>query len=378
MSETVYRRTQPYRYATFLESNGRKPEATAIYEDLTHSRDPMERAWAHVGLAYEDQQVGNFADAIRNDRLALRQIPHFAPALWNMAGGLVWLQHDQEALETYKLLARDRASIDTTIAAGGFRDLQVPNAIANACEIQGDYKCGFEAVQGVGTDEPAEAEESALENAASLDADVHDVKSARAKALRFSGANAEAYRALLFGRTALDAGDPSSVAMFSRLTGFAAAMWNPSMATRVVGPLLTQAKLRFGDVAGAQALAATLPADCYICARVRGTVAARSADRNGSNHWFAEAISQAPDLPQAYTDRGQARLDWGDLGGALMDAEQANRLSPHHPEALKLWGDVLAHEGHWKAALAKFDQALGYAPAWAELHQARDLAARKA
>ena len=37
---------------------------------------------------------------------------------------------------------------------------------------------------------------------------------------------------------------------------------------------------------------------------------------------------------------------------------------------------MLAREGRWKEALAKYDEALKDAPAWAELHQARDAAIR--
>ena len=39
-------------------------------------------------------------------------------------------------------------------------------------------------------------------------------------------------------------------------------------------------------------------------------------------------------------------------------------------------GDLLGREGQWKLALAKYDEALKYAPVWAELLQARDAAAR--
>ncbi|MGC1304185.1 MAG: tetratricopeptide repeat protein [Caulobacteraceae bacterium] len=376
-SEAVYRRTQPYRYASFLQSHGHTPEANAIYEELTHSHDPMERAWAYVGLAFYNLSVGNFAEAIRNDRLALGQVADFAPALSDLAASLSWFQHDQEAFEAFNALARDQRSIDATIAAGGYREDQIPSAIETACEIKGDYQCGFEAVKRVGADQPAMARANALRNDASLDIDVHDVEAARAEALRFSGDNAQAYKALALARAALDAGDPSSVALFAQLNAVAGAMWNPGAATRVVGPYLAQAKLRFGDLAGAQALAAALPADCYVCARVRGMVAARSGDRIGANRWFAEAIRQAPDLPQAYADRGQARLDAGDSGGALADAKRASQLSPHYPEALKLWGDALAREGDWKAALAKYDEALQLAPKWADLQRARDSARRK-
>lgn len=51
------------------------------------------------------------------------------------------------------------------------------------------------------------------------------------------------------------------------------------------------------------------------------------------------------------------------------------RQGPHFADPLKAWGDLLAREGRWKNALAKYDEALKYAPAWAELRQARDTAA---
>ena len=63
--------------------------------------------------------------------------------------------------------------------------------------------------------------------------------------------------------------------------------------------------------------------------------------------------------------------------GALTDARRSHELSPNYPDAMKLWGDALARQGRWRAALAKYDAALQLAPAWPALHQARDLAARK-
>ena len=39
---------------------------------------------------------------------------------------------------------------------------------------------------------------------------------------------------------------------------------------------------------------------------------------------------------------------------------------------------MLARQGQWRAALAKYDAALKYAPAWTQLHQARDAAAKQA
>jgi hypothetical protein len=44
-------------------------------------------------------------------------------------------------------------------------------------------------------------------------------------------------------------------------------------------------------------------------------------------------------------------------------------------DPLKAWGDVLLKQGHPKAAVAKYDEALKYAPYWKQLKEARAAAA---
>jgi predicted negative regulator of RcsB-dependent stress response len=44
---------------------------------------------------------------------------------------------------------------------------------------------------------------------------------------------------------------------------------------------------------------------------------------------------------------------------------------------LKAWGDVLVKQGNMKDALAKYDEALKYAPNWKQLKEAREAAARQ-
>ena len=65
------------------------------------------------------------------------------------------------------------------------------------------------------------------------------------------------------------------------------------------------------------------------------------------------------------------------MKAAEADLSTASAKAPHYADPLKAWGDVLAKQGRWKDALAKYDEALKYAPAWAALHQARDGAARR-
>ena len=61
----------------------------------------------------------------------------------------------------------------------------------------------------------------------------------------------------------------------------------------------------------------------------------------------------------------------------MTDATRAATLSPHDGDAWKLWGDVLVKQGHAKEALAKYDEALKYAPNWKQLNEAREAAAKQ-
>ena len=83
----------------------------------------------------------------------------------------------------------------------------------------------------------------------------------------------------------------------------------------------------------------------------------------------AEGLKLAPDLPMIYLHRGQFELDHGDLKARGGRPLHRHAKAPHFADPLKAWGDLLAREGRWKAALAKYDEALKYAPAWAELHR---------
>jgi tetratricopeptide (TPR) repeat protein len=113
------------------------------------------------------------------------------------------------------------------------------------------------------------------------------------------------------------------------------------------------------------------------CYAFHGDALAHAGDVAGAERVWAEGLKIAPDLPQVYLHRGVFELDHGDLKAAEADLSTASAKAPHYADPLKAWGDLLAREGQWKAALAKYDEALKYAPAWVELHQARDAAARR-
>ncbi len=62
-AESVYRRTQPYRYAVYLDNQRRPKEAQAIYRALIAGNNLDDRAWAYVGLSSERSGVGDMAGA---------------------------------------------------------------------------------------------------------------------------------------------------------------------------------------------------------------------------------------------------------------------------------------------------------------------------
>ena len=125
---------------------------------------------------------------------------------------------------------------------------------------------------------------------------------------------------------------------------------------------------RMGRLPEAQALAATLPRDCYRCLRIRAEVAEAAGDRRAADGWFAEAIRQNPALPFADTDWARVRLARRDLDGAIKAAQAAHRKQRAMADPLEVWGEALLAKGDAKGAAAKFAEAAPFAPQWGRLH----------
>jgi hypothetical protein len=56
--------------------------------------------------------------------------------------------------------------------------------------------------------------------------------------------------------------------------------------------------------------------------------------------------------------------------------EDASEKGPHSTGPLKVRGDVLVKQGQHRESVAKYDEALKYAPNWKELREARESAAK--
>jgi tetratricopeptide (TPR) repeat protein len=375
-AETVYERTQPYRYAKLLNNEQRYPEALAVLEKLKQNADPLERAWAHYQFGFLLATTrGDYAADVSEQQAALREVPDFAPAFQQQAAAESRLGHDQAAVDdAVKYLAANRA-IQRYIAPDA-QPIYRALVLANKAEKDGDYAESFRQVRTLPTPSISVYRNNDIGSLARVLVLDHDLAQADAMADQLDAEQPS--RLLVHGLTALERGDRNAASLIEQSATLAQIPGQANLlAPRSITPMLAIARARLGDQLKARELVATTPADCYLCVRSRGIIAAEAGDRAEADRWFAEAINQGLLLPQAYVDRGIAHLAWGDLAGALADAEHATRLSPHHADAWKLWGDALARQNRWKLAIDKYDEALKFASNWQQLKEAREAAAKQ-
>ena len=391
-AEAIFRARQPYRYAQFLAQHGRKDEAFEAISRLAREGPLSERAWANGLWAFFELDLRGDAQAADRRFAVARRLSHISG--YGYAQNVtIWLGHIERELaysrEEGRLL-RDpvtRSQVTPDFIAN--QELALP---AQEAFFVGDYlaaAAGFLQAEQTGdflgsrTAFPAwRATALALAHdpgAAELalgDLEPHDDASLLPAAVAYAAyALPNYFVAVERGRWDLALADAR--ACDAALS--AAVASHPVMALPLatwVRPLEALALARTGDLAGAKALAVTTPLDCYLCVRVRGTVAALSGDAAGSDHWFEEAARQAPSIPLAHQDWAEARLARGDLAGALLAAREAERRSPRFADPIKLQGDVLMRQARRAEALGRYDQALKLAPRWAALRQARATAAR--
>jgi tetratricopeptide (TPR) repeat protein len=126
--------------------------------------------------------------------------------------------------------------------------------------------------------------------------------------------------------------------------------------------------------AALSAVGALTLVDCY---RYKADVLDMRGNWVGAQEWYTKAVKLAPSLPGGYYSWGLALAKHGDLPAAIEQLRLANLKGPTWADPLKAWGDVLAKEGHGEEGLAKYDEALKYAPNWKELKESREALAKK-
>ncbi len=403
-AERVYEQTQPYRYSVYLGGvirrlpDGPKREAmqerqTAILKDLTTGASRVDRAWAYNGLGL--RPWASARENIAYIEAGLEIDPEHPYMQGNLASRHDSLGHAEIAHAVWRGWA---ANINRNLHAltPAVRERTPFNVQSYAHASSGAYLDAARASERAQAVAPTSGEglDDAVRRASHL-ISAHDGSAGLLilRRLEFAddvatfglsnrGAANRAFVLFPFAALAADHQRwPEVVARLQAVDTAAAERFRPRDAgwrPTLIWPQIAYARARSGDLAGAQALIAATPLDCYRCVRGRARIAEIAGDRRAADRWFAEAIRQAPSLPFAHAERGQALLARGDGAGAIALFRLAHEKGPRWADPLKYWGDALAAQGDHRGAVRKYRASAAFAPRWGALHLAwgRALAAQ--
>jgi tetratricopeptide (TPR) repeat protein len=369
-AQSIYRSTQPYRYAAWLGAKGRLAESTAELQSIVDTGNAMERAWAYNGMAHDTIDKGEVAAANVFLRKAIASDPSILLPHGNLVGGEIYLGHDENALAATRALLKSAEDGDPTMDAVAF-ERSVLDAQLVLAELTGDNLSALDLAR---KRELKSDVESAREDEVLACALLHDADCFRATSTSFEPTNDADTResqagAMQQANVALERWSDvlNAAPAFHESLMHGTPLYRASEALQDV-PLQALALANTGDFKGAHRLADTLPGDCVICLRVRGQIDAAEHNWSGAAWWFARAEAAAPSLPLPDSDWGAMLLAKGDYDGAIAKFTLANRKGPHFADPLEMWGEALIAKNRSDLALTKFDQAGKYAPNWGRLH----------
>jgi tetratricopeptide (TPR) repeat protein len=388
-AETIYRRTQPYRYSVYIVNEGRPHSydiSNAVLRGLLDYGPRGEAKWAHLGLAGNMESNQKFRETVAESRAALADDPAFGMAYNLLAESEYDLGHDEAALAaldkglpllepgrdpqvTARAAAILHARMDAqrSAALGDFRAAADKNLVASRLPDYGQI-AGLASILRVQAlalmhDRNAEAAMDALgdpgskyqfsEYAATLElvpAAIGDWPNA--------AGSAEGVRKEI----AIE-NNPKNPEYSAYLSDRISA----AMPCRIL-PAAALAAAHNNDMQTANDLIGQTPRDCYYAVRVRGEMAAVTRHWNESARWFAEAVADAPSIPFAYAEWGHMLMTKGNLDGAIAKFQTANGKGPHFADPLEMWGEALILQKRSDLSLAKFAEAEQFAPNWGRLH----------
>ena len=362
-AEAIYARTQPYRYAVYLASTGRREEASALYARLAQSGGPEDRPWAYAGWASILQAEGRHYDAIRMALAAISLNPRIEPPYETLG-----VSSDVVGRWTVGIdnPARELALIRGGPVPGLPKD-QLADRIRFLEAVQAFYQSDFHSAASLLSPLGAFNLEGRLAGYAPRRlraralAAMHEVTAA--EQLGAGPLDTNSYQGISARGETL--GDWAGTARRLELEGRDPGLAGDAQRT-VVLPLLAQAYAHLGRIEEAKRLAAATPVDCYRCLSARGEIATLEHDWPAADHWWAELDRHSPNKPP--TGWAASLLARGDLDGAIAKAREAHRRNPHFADALELWGEALMQKGDFASAAVEFAEADKYAPRWGRNH----------
>ena len=379
-AERLYDRIDPTRYAVLLIRRGQWAEAEARLRRLTQVGPIDERAYAYVALGLV---TPDHAQAIAYDEQADRLSQFSAGAgIANAAARALALGHNEQA----DVFSRRAVSIGMDASQTPSAHLLWRQAQTTLALAHGDPTSAFADWLDGPNLRPANAGRAPVMRAQILTA-MHEpgraqqtlgaaaedgpltrgrirapngggVSTAASGIARERGDWLEALRQVALARAAVAELPPAA-----RAPGIGVG----ALDSTELAPRMAEALAELGRLPEARALIATTPLDCYLCLRIRGRVAALAGQPREADRWYAEAARQAPSLPQADLEWGDALLARGDAAGAIARFAAAHRVGPRFADPLERWGEALLAMGATKDAASKFTQAETFAPHWGRL-----------
>ena len=377
--EYIYGRSQPYQFAAYLAGGGRYKDALAFLPGAfaRADNDALRADLANVwGSAYTS--LGQPKQAAEKFRLVMALSPPQSRKWWNGWGNLlsvIALAEGEEAA-----WRESHAYLQAVAHAPKDHRPDLPQ-LTNPASITWDLPLALSAELADAKHNGGAGATSALDGPAI--ADVYGLMHDPGKAARYLSASdpddpgAKAEALLLPAYDALDRGQPATA--IAPLETFWKS-WKADPSLHLSYPdapcLLGLAYGRVGRRGDAEEVFDGMP-PLSRCAAAHGEAHAREGDIVGAQRIWADGVRLAPSLPLVYLNRGRWELEHGDQRNAELDLAHASAQAPHFADPLKFWGDVLMQEHKPALALAKYTEALKYAPGWDALRRARDLAAAK-
>jgi len=380
-AEYIYARSQPWRYALYLQNVRRDADALAFIPGAfaRATTDPDRANLANVwGISYQDLNM--FGPAAEKFRMVIMLSPPYSTEWWKGRGNLLSAEAADDTVEEKSWVdaqayLRDAAAAPTDrrpeprFLAGPAGDTFDMPLLLRATLADAKNNSGAGASAGLAGldvaytyDQMHDPAQAALYVAAS---DPDDPQT------KLSGSLLQAKAALARG----DAASALPLLESYRTLGLSFPNTKPPNLTDLC--YLGIAYALAGRASDAEAVFSS-GGQWALCYALHGDALEHAGDVAGAQRVWAQGLTLAPDMPTIYLHRGLSELARGDLGAAQADISTANAKAPHYADPLKAWGDLLAAEHRWKDALAKYDEALKYAPAWAALRQARTAAAQHA
>jgi len=386
LAEKIFAATDPGNYAIYLDTQGRRVEAFAAAElNARTAPDRITRADAFSLWSNLTQDVHRRAEL---SAIALSINPRGMAGRYEAARGARDLGHDEAELAQLKQLLLEKDADQPRQHQG--KGLNEMRAYARGviAALAGDFATANEQFS-LYLENPTDLARLSMRMAKHL-ARQHDLARARVKLAEGIAAGIGSPSQTMEVRYEIDAGAGSWTAAAADaaalVDGAEQALAKAGTPDEKAGisqteaivyrPSLAEGRARLGDMDGAAAAISLTPVDCYDCVRARGRIAAVEHDWPTAQRWFAEAARQAPSLPFAETDWGEALLAKGDLDGSIARLRQAHDKGPRFADPLELWGEALMRKGDFAAAAQKFAEADKAAPRWGrnQLHWGEALA----